>query len=301
MTVTGLNSDLYYSDNPIYITFSGINIKTRYIEYFPFGIDINPIRLYVAGQNSITTDISQLVKLCFPDVPHNTDYTTLTPFIVLNNWVKLTFIIKEVYKSGQEVPITSISKTFVKGGKRTYDSNQNTSVLTALSPSSIIPQWGGYPIDYYYFNANKQMTKANVLPSLLKATKEIRKIKGCDPLYIKFKNLNGGYSYWLFENWESEQGNKNLGTIERVTSLVDLGNETDFSITAISKVPKRFYPIIADLIFSNEIYIYLGNNKWEQITSDNNKTTQNLFNENEKVKLKFKRHHRLNPTLLWSN
>src|SRR5690606_33915398 len=196
MTVTGLNSNYYYSDNPIYLTFSGINTKTRYIEFFPMGVDINPIRLYVSGQNELTTDISQLVKLAFPDVPHNTDYTTLTPIVILNNWIKLTFVIKEVYKTGQEVPSDSITKTFIKGGKRTYSSNQSTSVNTPLSPSQKLPQWGGYPIDYYYMSALKQMTKTNVLPRT--GSKEIRKVKGCDPLYIKFRNLQGGYSYWLF-------------------------------------------------------------------------------------------------------
>src|SRR5690606_19872338 len=253
MTVTGLNSDLYYSDNPIYITFSGINIKTKYIEIFPMGGDINPLRLYNHGRSEITMDISPMVKLAFPDVSHNTDYTTLTPFIVANNWVKITFVISAVYKSGQVVPSPSLTRTFVKGGKRTYQPNQNTSNNTPLTPSEKIPQWGGYPVDYYYFDTLKQMTKSNVIPIGLK---EIRKIKGCDPLYVKFKNLQGGYSYWLFENWSNDDGNKNLGTIEQRNRLIDLGNTLDPSIEAISKVPKRFFPIIRDLIASNEIYIY---------------------------------------------
>src|SRR5690606_27278991 len=134
MTVTGLNSNYYYSDNPIYITFSGINTKTRYIEFFPMGVEINPIRLYVSGQNELTTDISQLVKLALPDVPHNTDYTTLTPFTVPNNFVKITFVVSEVYKSGQVVPSTSLTKTFVKGGRRTYQPNQRTAAKVPLIP-----------------------------------------------------------------------------------------------------------------------------------------------------------------------
>ena len=298
MTVTGLNSNYYYSDNPIYLTFSGINIKTKYIEIFPMGGDINPLRLYTNGRSEIIMDISPMVKLAFPDVAHNTDYTTLTPFTVPNNFVKITFVISEVYKSGQVVPADTLIRTFVKGGRRTYQPNQRTAAKVPLIPSFTIPQWGGYPIDWYSLNTSGVMEKSNTIPITIK---EIRKIKGCDPLYIKFRNLQGGYSYWLFENWENETGNKNIGIVEQRYSLMDLGNTNDPSITAISKVPKRFFPIIEDLILSNEIYIYKGNNQWEQVTSDNNKTNQNLFNENEKVKLKFQRHHRLNPTLLWSN
>src|SRR5690606_5169121 len=296
MTVTGLNSDLYYSDNPNYITFSQINVKTKYIEYFPQDGGVDPIQIYTAGRSEISVDIAEFVKLLFPDVTHNTDYTTLTPFAVANNWLKVSFIIKEVYKSGQEVYAPTLTKTFARGGNRTYTSNQRTAVKTALIPTDTIPQWGGYPIDYYYFDTSKQIFKSNVIPPTIK---EIRKVKGCEPLYVKFRNSKAGYSYWLFESWEQEYQNKNLGTMEQRISLIDLGNENETTITAISKVPSRYFTIIRDLISSGEIYIYKGNTIWERVTSDNNKASQNLFNQNEKVKIKLQTHHRYNPSLLW--
>ena len=296
MTVTGLNSDLYFANNPIYITFSQINIKTKYIEYFVNGSGVNPVKLYNNGRSSIRVDISQLVKLLFPRVEHNTDYTTLTPLPVLNNWVNASFIIKEVYKTGQEVYIPTLTKTFIDGGNRTYDSNQNYSVNNALIPANKIPQWGGYPIDYYYFNTSKQLVKQNTIPVNFK---EERKIKGCNPVYIKFKNSKGGYSYWLFENSETEEKSKNLVIIQSVDYFTDLGNELEEGLTLTSKVPKKFMPMIFDLSSSKQIYIYLGNNTWEQVKNDNNSVKQNQFNENEKVKMKFQKVHRYNPTLLW--
>lgn len=126
-------------------------------------------------------------------------------------------------------------------------------------------------------------------------------------MYFKFKNSLGGYSYWLFENWNNEESNQNLGVLKGWDGLKDLGNEIDPAISVTSKIPKRFFPLIQDLIISEEIYIYTpgdgyskqGVSIWEKITSNNNKLSQNLFNENEKVKLKFDRHYRYNPSVLW--
>ena len=307
MTVTGINSDLYYSNNPIFITFSEINANANYIEIFPSTIGISastirPQRLYVFGQTSITIDISQTVKLFFQDIAHNTNYTILTPFTVLNNWRKVTFIIKEVLNNGTVNNVPSISKTFVRGGNHTYNSNQKTSVNLLLSPCSTIPVWGGYPIDYYYFNSSKLMEKSNVIPVTYK---EQRKIKGCDPLYIKFLNSKGGYSYWLFETWEYEVSSKNIGVVKSTERIKDLGNESESLISVISKVPKRYMPLMFDLADSQEIYIYKGkalyesNDTWYQVTSKNNKVSQNKFNTNEKVKLKFDVVNRYNASSIW--
>lgn len=301
MTVTGINSDLYYANNPIFITFEGINSQTNYIEIFPTTSgpqtsSIKPQRLYVFSQNKITIDISQTVKMLFPDIPHNTDYTTLTPFIVMNNWKRITLVIKEVLNDGTVNNLPGITKTFLRGGNRTYLSNQRTAVKVPLVPTDTIPQWGGYPIDWYSFSTLKVMEKSNVIPITYK---ELRKIKGCDPLYIKFLNSKGGYSYWLFENWESENKSKNLGVIEDTYTLKDLGNESEATITVISKVPKRYIPLMVDLSDSQEIYIYKGSTIWERVISNNNKVSQNKFNTNEKVKMSFDVVNRYNPSLIW--
>jgi hypothetical protein len=300
MTTNIPNSDLFYTDNPVYITFNGILPNTKYIEYFPFtnnpNAQISPNRIYTNGRTSITIDVSSIAKIAMPNVPHNTNYTYLNPIIVQNNIVNIDFIIKEVSNTGIEVSRPTITLTFIKGGNATYNANQSAQINVPLTPIDIIPQWGGLPVDYYYINASKQMVKSNVIPD---DKKEIRKIKGCDPLYIKFRNSKGGYSYWLFENWEKETQSKNYGIVEQRTSVYDLGNESELKITAISKVPKRFFPLIEDLVNSGEIYRLLSNNQWERIISDNNKVNQNLFNQNEKVKLKFNVPIRYKPAAIW--
>lgn len=293
MIVEGLNSDFYYTNNPIYLKFSQISTETRYIEYFPQGADVNPIRLYPNGRESIQVDISQLVKLAIPKLPHNTDYTTLGDIPIYSNWASVTLIIKQVTTTITGF-LPTFTKIFINGGKRTYEKNQ-THLFLSQSGINKIPQWGGYPIDYWRFS-NRQLVKNNVIPDEIK---DLRKIKGCNPVYVKYKNSGIGYSYWLFENSESVANNRNLGVVEKVDYFLDLGNSVEEGVTVTSKVPKKYIGMMFDLIDSNEIYIFLGNNKWEQVISDNNSVKHNPFNENEKVKIKFKKVHRYNPSLIW--
>lgn len=307
MTITGLNSDLYFANNPIFIRFNDISADVKYIEYFTQLSDIDPVRIYTHGRTTITVDIAPLIKLTFPRLPHNTDYSSIDPIPVNNNCSNVTLIFKVVTKSGLEIYLTQINKTFIRGGKRTYESNQNWSINRSLLPDNIfpesnafipinmIPRWGGYPIDYYYFDENKVMMKSNILPT---DRTENREIKGCNPVYVKFINSVGGYSYWLFENSERVEKIKNLGIVERQNDFLDLGNTLDEEINVTSKVPRKYMNWMFDLISSNEIYIYIRANKWEKVKSDSNNVNQNLFNTNEKVKIKFNKVHRYNPTLI---
>ena len=153
MTVDGLNNNNYLSDNPIYVTISGLNSNTKYVEYTfisfePSTINLSPVRFYTHNQTSITIDISPSIKASFKQIDHNTDYATLTPFQVLNNWLNISLVFKEVYQDNSENSLPAINKTFIKGGKRTYNSNQRTQINKPLIPSDTIPIWDGFPIDY---------------------------------------------------------------------------------------------------------------------------------------------------------
>ena len=97
------------------------------------------------------------------------------------------------------------------------------------------------------------MFKSNTIPTELR---DYRKIKGCNPTYMKFKNSIGGYSYWLFENWTDETSNSDYGVVEKQNNIYDLGNEEQSKITVFSKVPSRYNAMMSDLIVSEEIYLY---------------------------------------------
>lgn len=316
MVVSGLSSNFYLSDNPIFINVSNIVADASYIEiiltrYKSDGsVDVvsTPRKLYNLN-NDISLDIAPLIKSFMPEPLHDTNYSNLTQYAFNNNFIKAKLTINElafrqsITNDGRLIPsyktteTQSFTKHFIRGGKRIYESNQNLVAGQNLLVTDSIPVWGGYPVDYYTTNTSSGIVKNNSIPTNLK---EERSVKGCDPLYVKFMNSLGGYSYWLFENYENEEGNDNLGSVSRQVGILDLGNEFDSEIELISKVPDRFIDLIKDLIISKEIYLYNSDSQtWSRISSKNNKIKTNPFDVNTKVKLKFAIPTRYNPSLLW--
>lgn len=306
MTVTGLNADLYFSDNPLYVTLDGISPNTRYIEVRVFdliGIDSRPLKLYNLD-SSLDYNLQDFVKYHFDEHPKDTDYTTVTPFVIPNNWKKLTILFTEHYRDNT-ISTKSITKTFIKGGRRVQGINQAWSVNRILSNSDKLPFWKGYPVSYNYFNSDKQMVKSIVLPS---DKREIRNVKGCNPAYICFRNTIGGYSYWLFENWELEDSTKSFGDISTKTSFYDLGSEESETLKLESKVPSRYYALMQDLAVSSEVYLFKNDSgvlqtktggTWERIKNKGNKVSFSPFKNNDKVKLNFDLVRKFNPSEIW--
>ena len=322
MNLSGLSSNFYLANNPIYLSISGIDDRTPYIDYFISVYDnqgsitstSKPQRSYNLN-NTLSVDIAPLIKSFMSEPNHNTNYTELNPFPFYFNHIKINITVREYeYKntvvsdpeggldrivfSTEIVNTDTISnKTFIRGGKRTYDNNINLGNATNLIVTDKIPVWGGFPVDYYYTNLQDGIVKTNIIPGELK---DERTVKGCESIYVKFLNSLGGYSYWLFENSEVQERNSNLGSIRRQLDVLDLGNESEETITLISKVPQRFMPLMKDLIVSPEIYRYeKENQEWHRLSSDNNRITTNSFEVNTKVKLKFNPYSNYNPAVIW--
>jgi|AntDeeMinimDraft_5_1070356.scaffolds.fasta_scaffold02216_6 hypothetical protein len=322
MNLSGLSSNFYLANNPIYLSISGIDDRTPYIDYFISVYDnqgsitstSKPQRSYNLN-NTLSVDIAPLIKSFMSEPNHNTNYTELNPFPFYFNHIKINITVREYeYKntvvsdpeggldrivfSTEIVNTDTISnKTFIRGGKRTYDNNINLGNATNLIVTDKIPVWSGLPVDYYYTNLQDGIVKTNIIPGELK---DERTVKGCESIYVKFLNSLGGYSYWLFENSEVQERNSNLGSIRRQLDVLDLGNESEETITLISKVPQRFMPLMKDLIVSPEIYRYeKENQEWHRLSSDNNRITTNPFEVNTKVKLKFNPYSNYNPAVIW--
>lgn len=315
MTIQPLPAAVYYTNNPIYVTITDIPLSTMKITFSvavfteSTSTYIKPIEVYTNGRTEVVIDIAKLVKLYLPKEPHNTNYTTLDPILINNDFRRVNLVFSSYDYDGMLVDSKSITKKFLRGGKKQYTSN--VSVKSGyLIPTDKIPFWASFPIDAYYLNQDSNLEKSNVIPD---DAKERMDVKGCNGLYFKFKNSLGGYSYWMFENFNLESQTRNLGYIENRNDFTDLGNEYLGTISAISKVPRRYYPLISDLIVSPEIYIYinadmgsgiilqhdLGGSRWERVISNNNKIQENNLNAVERFSLKFDRVNNYNASLIW--
>lgn len=293
--ITGLSSDLYYINNPIMVylsntlTFTRITVKIG--DFAP--ISLTPIADGL-GNSAVTINLSPYLKGMFPVLRQDNN--------LLNVPIVVTYFNRVALAGEVQIGTTTIVRDFVRGGIRTNQTNVNAQMNQVLSPTEYIPMWGGYPAvksqiiiqDNIKSIAHTELIENEPLSQRMK-------IKGCNPTYVKFLNSLGGYSSWLFEGVTDKQQNSNQGIINNIITS-DLGNELNREIEVYSKVPKRYVPLMQDLIISPEIYIYkiTGNGVvWERYLSQNNTIEHNPAKNAQEVKIKLKPFERFNPQTLW--
>jgi len=90
----------------------------------------------------------------------------------------------------------------------------------------------------------------------------------CDNgFYIKWINSLGGYSYWLFENWESNQQTKDLGEInndynnleDTLSKSIQIGKTSQNRVNVTTDVVnEQEQLLLSDLFDSPKIYWFIG-------------------------------------------
>ena len=196
----------------------------------------------------------------------------------------------------------NVFKSFIRGGVRTNDINKSLTPNQGLRVASTVPVWSGYPVFDYRINAYyiiEQIAQASI------SDIDNRRTKGCNNIYVKFLNQNGGYSFWLFESFIKRESNVNLGysVNTSVNKLVDLGNESKNNVSVYSKIPKNYLRYAQDLIISPDIYIYTPeeSNVWTKVFSKNNSVEFDNIKKVYSVFLNLEFQYRFNPSLLWTN
>lgn len=306
ISLSGLNGNAILINNDIILNLSvggtGGEVTRFYIRFLnqETGYDTEIFTLYPIG-SSVKINISPMLKATFLEPNHSTSYSFLTPTENKINSNRYTIYYGATYleEGVTQVINTSIQRNFVRGGKRDpYTGTQPLAIGTNLRTTELIPVWPGYPTSKYVINSNFYIDRYTNFEDY-----ERLRIKTCEPLYIKFLNSLGGYSYWLFEQTTTEEANTNLGVVTGYNSITDLGNTIEFNLSVYSKVPKRYISLIKDLISSPEIYLFKSNQPqskaWERISSDRNKVSVVPSKDVYETKLKFKPYYSYNPSLVW--
>lgn len=140
-------------------------------------------------------------------------------------------------------------------------------------------------IPYFYIDGLNDFLAIEVkFDSVLKETLNIKRITPkCDNgFYIKWINSLGGYSYWLFENWDKNQLIKDLGEInndynnleDTLSKSIQIGKTSQNRVNVnTDTINEQEQLLLSDLFDSPKIYWFIGTpnavnnyNDWTEIS-----------------------------------
>ncbi len=304
LTVTGLNSNGYLINNEINISID----STEEPVYFKIKISNLTNQKQASDKIVYPNDVFKgkaslqgIIKSLFT-YPSDADGYVIPNQIVPNsNKYRI-----QIYYNPRDVdgnPTTEllgydVTKNFIRGGKRSTLTNLVVT-NSASRPGFKLPVWDGFPTAMYYVDEQFLIRKMLMSDVPLQYIDQRRK-KGCNEIYVKFADQNGGYLNWLFESKNEIESNVNLGGFVRNNLVDDLGNESNSTIQAMGKIPSEYSHYINDLIVSPEIYVLLYG-AWVRVRSKNNSVTVNENKRSYQVTINYDVDYRFNPSLLWSN
>lgn len=288
MNLTGLNSNRYLAHNRIPITITGdYNRDSEIVMSITRNSDsynLPEIRLF-PSPSGLVLDLSPYIKglLPIPYVPGNS-YSDPIPNTESFN---ITF-------SDSQDSEVFLNKTFIRGGRRTSSMDaQTVSTNTRLAPVDILPYWDGYPNGDFKIDSSSRI-RYNLLVDNFK---QMRNPKSCDPFYIRFLNSLGGYSFWMFNSYESDSDSNGLGTITGLKNR-SLGFTNTTSINADTRVKREFYPLMLDLMVSPVVERY-KDGEWNQIFIKPGTFNSNNYEDLAEVTCEFETNLNYNPGVIW--
>lgn len=303
MTVQGLESNGYLINNPIILQVYSENIVRLEIIFYneQNGKSVTIPNLYPEPINQkVIFSIDKIVKGLFTLPNHNDVYQSTTPIYLPENTNRIIITLTAHIVGGAQ-EVETITKTFIRGGRYNDLTNQSTPSNRIITPTEIMPIFAGYPSSIYWLDQNCKVQKLNqstgFYPNYSK-TEYVRE-KSCNGKYLAFLNSLGGYSYWLFDNFEEETNSANLGIVNNGFNRKDLGATYENSFKVFGKIQDRFYPLMRDLILSPDIWEWQKETQtWKKIYSDGNKWVRNGAKSSYKIDYKFSDFNNLNPSLI---
>jgi len=246
MIVQGLNNNRYLVNNPIWvdITGAGAKVQLNFTSLAEELANYNVFTYYTFGGGT-QIDVSEIVKALFPEPNHPTGL--INGQVVPGNAINQTL----TFTSGSSS--SSFPKTFIRGGNDTMSTNQFLQANSVLKESEKIPVWQGYPSAKYQLNSNNQVVFYNILAN---AEIDRRKVVTCEPVFLRFRNSRGGYSFWLFEEWEMSEKTKQTERIDRRGNPLDLGLDTEWELSTKTRVEREYNATLSALLKSPEVYAY---------------------------------------------
>lgn len=297
VVVYGIGGNRYLINNPIILDI-GTGIPTDFyrivITNTSNGKATSPITVYPDLSGSIQVDIAPYLKSIF-DLPEDASSYAI-PNQPINTAQQIAV---SVFLPGDsDTPSYSVTKTFIRGGRRSNATNLTISANQPLRPSNKLPVWQGYQTADYVLVSG--VTTKKLLAAVDPEDIDYRRSKSCNSVYVKFANQSGGYSTWLFESHEWSESSQNKGVFFDEQALEDLGNESSMTLKVYGKIPKEYIGLIRDLIISPDIRVVTGGVE-VKVTSGRNNIPFDNVKTAQYVTINLNTHYRFNPSVLWSN
>lgn len=270
LTVTGLNQDRYLVQNPIYVDIAEISTGTKYIRVTltPVAFSVSEgtpepepisIRLRPFG-NQVYFDAARYIRAMMPSPQH--PYPLVNGMTVPKNTLRVRIKITAVDEDLNVTDTRTFTRSFVRGGRWNRKTNISLGAPTVLKVSDLIPQWPGYPIAKYTLNASGQIIFNSIVTA---AEIEQRRVIGCNPVYVRYMNREGGYSFWLFETYSLQKKTDKTDIIERRGVLRTTGNEPTYKLSVRGRVERKYFGAMRSLAEAPEVAVF----KLENILGDN--------------------------------
>lgn len=299
MTITGISGNRYLINNPIWIdiTTPGTKVVLTINTFVIDGMGTQSFTFYVRN-NKVSFELSEIIKGLFPEPNHpvNPIPGGLVPTSTYN--VGLGF--------NDGISSQTIQKVFIRGGEDSMQTNITLPTNFVCKESDKIPVWTGFPSAKYTLTSLNQIVYTNILAN---GEAERRKVVTCNPVFLRFLNTKGGYSFWLFEEWDLSKKSTVTERIDRRNNPLDLGLNTSHQLKVSSRVEERYTATLSALLQSPEIDIYglstvipgIGskNNIWSRIYIAGGSMTWNAFESVNEFNFTFDLLLKQKPELKW--
>jgi len=320
MDIQGLNRDRYLINNPIWVEITDVPQDAVYVELSIFketpeaeleesqgpqlSLRLHPINGFICF------DIGEGVKT-YMDLP-NWRSETGSGARIETNYQRLRFSFKAVSFDMTTLEEELISRMFIRGGRDSLSDNVVLGSNAVLKESTLLPRWGTFPVRKFSLDDQGAIISTSTIPTDESVT---LRIPGCNPVYFKFLNTLGGYSYWLFEVWDFEKSAKREQIVKEKRDYYSLGTRSEYQLSVEGRVERDYFRTMRALADSPEIYVLNVDGKlfrdiiaesfatresgWYRVFGDRNKFESTSQETLQDVKMKFDVKSKRTSTLLW--
>ena len=266
MIITGLESTRYYLFNPVWVDITEAPPMVR----FNLNIDGRSTYFDLQSHNGIIRfDVGKLVLGLISNVKNKESLLGS-----VDGAYKVRIGVAEFQQQGQPI-FQQEDKYFLLGGEKGYESNLVAPIDLSLTNYA----WHGFP-------KWKSIFSQGIVNSGVAEDGAFRMLDpkvNCDNIFIAFRNNKAGFSYYLFEDFEIVDTNKNKGYYLTFRDVKIPGVDASTGLKVNGKIHRDFYETIRQLGESIEIYAYNNGifdseKTWIRLNGGNNSPSFNQKN-----------------------